>query len=326
MKKTLSLLLAVTLLVGLLCGCEKPKTEYYGELLSIRHAVVEPDEQAAMNDRELAGYEALVDAVLSRKPEIRLSCDEKTAKLYEELLKENPYGFLLSDISRKDGSFSLSYTYDEQEQTQIVSFMDETLLSLLNKESSASDNKLDKILKLYYAVTDYLSYDHSSSDVTELSDPHLRYPMDSVWLALKEKQTKCYGFSYLFTFLMRQYDFDCFSVFGTCRSRGDSHMWNLFEYEGEFFYCDPAWDRSEDEYAKLMHFGKTEDERAAETVEAVPFADYHEKGYDTPVCKDSRFSIFRGITRFSPSDAHRFYLADFDDHEYVFDTTTFTLQ
>lgn len=324
MKRSTSLLIAaVILLSALLCGCEKPKTEYYGKLSAIRYAAVEPDERAAMSDKEYREYEKLFAGVLKREGSCRLSCDDETALFYEELLRENPYGFLLSDISYKNGSFSLSYTYSEEEQKEITALMDDTMLSLLNKDADESDNKLDKILKLYYAVTEYLAYDHTDAEVTPLTDSHLRYPGESVYLALKQRETKCYGFAYLFTFLMLQYDIDCFSVFGTIRSRGDSHMWNLFEYDGEYFYCDPAWDRSEESYSKLAHFGKTAMEREAETLEEVPFADYHEKGYETPVCSDKRFAVFRGIVRFSSNAQHRFYMQDFDENEYIFDTETF---
>ncbi|MBQ3417931.1 MAG: hypothetical protein IJH32_08855 [Ruminococcus sp.] len=326
MKRIAFLLIAAILLPSLLCGCEKPKTEYYGTLTAVRHAVTEPDEQAAMSEKEYENYEKLVNSMLKREPSIRLSCDENTAAFYQELLRENPYGFLLSDLSYADGSFSLSYAYSEAQQEEIVALMDDTILTLLNKDSEETDTRLDKILKLYYAVTEYLDYDHAATELTELTDSHLRYPGDSVYLALKQKETKCYGFSYLFTFLMLQYDLDCFSVFGTIHSRGDSHMWNLFEYDGEYFYCDPAWDRSEGSYSKLAHFGKTAAEREAETLEAVPFADYHEKGYEAPVCQDERFSIFRGIVRFSANGEHRFYMQDFDENEYIFNTETFSFQ
>lgn len=326
MKRIAFLLIAAILISSLLCGCENPKTEYYGELSSVRHAVTEPDEQAAMSKKETSDYEKLVDSMLKRESSLKLACEDKTAAFYEELLRENPYGFLLSDLSYENGSFTFSYAYGESQQEEIITFMDDTMLTLLNKDALDTDNKLDKILKLYYAVTEYLDYDHTATELTPLTDSHLRYPGDTVYLALKEKETKCYGFSYLFTFLMLQYDLDCFSVFGTIRSRGDSHMWNLFEYDGEYFYCDPAWDRSEGGYSKLAHFGKTTAERQAETLEEVPFSDYHEKGYEPPVCKDDRFSIFRGIIRFSANTEHLFYMQDFDENEYIFNTETFAFQ
>ena len=328
MKKLSLLLVAALLTTFVFCGCDNQKTEYQNQngFSAINHAVVEPDEKAALSDSELKEYQKLVDAVLNRKESFAFSCDGETARLYSELLKENPYGFLLSDLSVGKNAFSLSYAYSEEEQKEIVAFMDTTLLSLLNQNYSPDDNKLDRILKLYFAVTDFLAYDHTNSDVTPLTDSHLRYPDDAVYLALKTKITKCYGFAFLFDFLMLQNDYDCFAVYGVCRSRGDSHMWNLFEYNGEYFCCDPTWDRSENNYSKLLHFGKTTDERTAESVEGVDFASYHEEGFPPPVCTDKRFSVFRGIVRFSWSEGHRFSMQDFDSHEYIFDTQSFSLE
>ena len=327
MKRIISLLIAAAVLLTLLCGCEIHQTEYrYGELSSVDHAVTEPDERETLGDKGAKNYRRLVDAVLCREESCAVDPGEAGPSFFTELLKENPYGFLLSDITWRDGAFWLSYAYDAAEQEEIVALMDETILSLLNRDASEKDNKLDKILKLYHSVTEYVGYDHSTSEITPLTDTHLRYPGDSVYRALREKTAKCYGFSYLFTFLMLQYDLDCFSVYGTCRSRGDSHMWNLFAYDGAYFYCDPAWDRSDDAYSKLINFGKTLAEREAEKVEAVPFEQYHEKGFEPPVCDDARFSLFRGIVRFSYISSHRFYMQDFDENDYTFNTETFAFQ
>lgn len=326
MKKLSLLLAAVILTTVLLYGCEKSNTKPSTGFIRIDHAVIEPDEKAALSDTQQKEYQKLVDAVLERKDSFSFSCEKETAQFYIELLNENPYGFLLSDIYAENNSFSLSYAYSEEEQADIIELMDTQMLSLLNKNYDEQDNKLDRILKIYYAVTDFLNYDHSTSKITPLNDIHLRYPEDSVYLALKTKVTKCYGFAYLFTFLMLQNGYDCFSVYGVCHSRGDSHMWNLFEYDGAYFCCDPTWDRNEDGYSKLMHFGKTTEERLAETVEAVDFSSCHEEGYEAPVCTDKRFSIFRGIIRFSSSSDHSFYLQDFDDNEFLFDTESFTLK
>ena len=326
MKKLSFLLVTVMLATFVFCGCDHQKTEYQIGFLRIDHAVVEPDEKAALSEEELHEYQKLVDAVIERKENFSFLCDSETAQFYKELLRENPYGFLLSDIAVGDNAFSLSYAYGKEEQDEIISFMDTTILSLLNQNYSEDDNKLDRILKLYYAVTGFLSYDHTTSDITPLSDSHLRYPDDSVYLALKTRITKCYGFSYLFDFLMLQNGYDCFAVYGVCHSRGDSHMWYLFEYDGEYFFCDPTWDRSEGGYSKLMHFGKTTDERTAESVEGVDFVLYHTEGYPAPVCTDRRFSIFRGISHFSCTEKHRFYMKDFDDNEYIFDTESFTME
>ena len=328
MKPFCVILCAVILMTSLFCGCKvTPTTEYYGELTALDHAVLEPDEEARLTEKERVEYRRLLDAVINREETLRLDVSPESCEYFTVLLRENLYAFLLSSYDcSSGGAFSLSYAYSEEEHRDIVRFMDESLLGIVNRNSNERDNKLDKILKLYYSVTDYLTYDHRTDAKTALSDPKFRYPEDTVYLALKEKTCKCYGFAYILNFVMRQFGIESFTVYGTCHRQNDSHMWNLFLYDGEAFFCDAAWDRSEDAYSKLTHFGKTESERLSEGVEPVDFASYHEKGYAEPKCTDKRFFIFRGIVRFSPKALHTFFLEDHRNQEYTFDTVSFKMK
>ena len=330
MKKIALLLFAAILLSCLFCGC-KPQgnttVTSYGRLDAVDHAVTEPDEQMSMSENDKKNYQKLVDGFLNREESVPLNASPDDCAFYLELLRENVYFFLVDDASYDDSAtFRFSYAYDEQEQSDIISLMDSAFLGLMNTDCDENDNELDKILKLYYAVTEYLSYDHSGESTTPITDPVFRYPSDAVYRALRDKTTKCYGFSYVFTFVMRQFDFECFSVYGMYRKRSDSHMWNVFQYSGSYFNCDPAWDRSEEAYSKLTNFGKTDAERLSETVEAIDFSTYHEEGYPVPVCIDDRFNKFRGIIHFSYFSPHTFYTEDFKEREQFFHTDTFTLR
>ncbi len=334
MKKTAffpALLLAVCLI---LCSCKVGapvkedadiSTEYrYAPVSSLDHCVLEPDDRALLSETDMTAYRALMDAMLTRRDSVSLTLDTVSVEYLLDLLQQSPYYFFVSGANVDGDTVRFSYAYPAQKQSEMLDFMDEQLLRIANHEADEDDNRLDAILKIYLAVTHEMSYDSERTDNKELGSPLFTYPADEVYKALRDKKSLCYGFAYIMRFALLQRGVDCFCIYGLCTARGDGHEWIVFRYDDKWFHCDPGWDRVTDDYAKLIHFGKTDRERVVDTLEMTDFASYHDAGFGDIKCTDERFRIFRGINRFSYISGHRFYMTDIYGDEYIFDTETFS--
>lgn len=313
-----------------LCSCSQIKNESETPGLEaktslINHCVVEPDKSTIMNNEDRENYSILMQTILNQGASVKLSKDSKRNNLYLDLLKRSPYYFFVKDYIEDGQIFSFSYIYSKKEQDNILSFMDEKFLEHINYKSNTNDNTLDKILKIYESITKTYEYDYSRKDSHQLDSPLFTYPSDEIYKAMKEKKCLCFGYANILQFCLAQIGVDCFKVYGFCRKTQEAHMWNIIKYDNEFFNCDAGWDITSEGYSKLFHFGKTDDERFSDTIDMVDFSLYHEKEYGEVLCTDERFKIFRGISRYSSSGTHEFYMQDIKNREYYFSTQTFQL-
>ena len=331
MKKIIVLLLTAALLLGA-CTAKEITTEYavpgYRAITQIDRCVTEPDESAVMTDADRDGYTALMEGMLAREDVVTPGGDGDSDRIdfYLDLLRRSPYGFFVKTAVRDGQSVRFTYAYAASEQQKMLEEIDSAFLEIANTDAQPDDNELDVILKIYSAAAHRIRYDSEREDNKQLGSPLFDYPGDEVYKALTTGESLCYGFAYVMRFALLQRGIDAFCVYGECRAHNMGHEWVIFRYDGRFFHCDPAWDRSGEGYAKLLHFGKTDAERAADTIVPKEFASYHEPEYGKVVCDDDRFSIFRDIIRFTYVKDHRYYIEDRGGKGAIFDSQTFTIE
>ena len=294
-------------------------------ITAIDHTVVEPDESAVMTPADREAFRQLMDAMLSRADSVTLDTDVQQTDFLLELLHESPYYFFVSDLTAEGTTVRFAYRYSQAEQTEMQRFMDTELLAIANHLSEPDDNALDVILKVYAAVCGRLEYDTDRNEDKQLGSPLFDYPADEVYRALRDNKCLCYGFAYVLRYALLQRGIDAFCVYGECRARDMGHEWVMIRWDDAYFHCDPAWDRASEGKAKLMHFGKTDAEREADTIALRPFAEYHCAGYAVPECTDGRFGIFRGAVCFTCLGDHRYRLEDRNGGVTIFDTRDFSV-
>ncbi|MBQ8539811.1 MAG: hypothetical protein IJ433_09200 [Ruminococcus sp.] len=337
MKRLISLLMAIFLVLSL-CSCtgESEKTTAkntqetadtgYMAITEIDHCVVEPDDELHMTTEDKMHYRALMDAMLNRKKSVTLSQSAEKNEYYVDLLKQSPYYFFLSKCELNGDKAELTYAYSKTEQSEMLKFIDDSFLQIVNTNATKNDNTLDKILNVHGAVARAMTYDHDRKDNKQLGSPLFEYPSDEIYKALKNKKSVCYGFAYTLRFALLQLDIDCFCVYGPCSGRGEGHMWNIFKFEDKFYTCDSAWDRADDGYAGLFHFGKSDKERKADTLTRTAFSSTFFDEYGDVECTDETFKIFRGISRYTFVNTHTYYMEDYESNEYIFDSETMELK
>lgn len=293
-------------------------------LTRIDHCVVEPDARMRMSEKDMLAYRKLTEAMLSRRDSVEIEPDTVTADYLLDRLRRGPYYYFLSEAVSTDNEIRFRYAYTAEQQEEMLSFIDNEMLRIVNYETDEDDNQMDMILKIYLAVTHEMTYDTERTDNKKLGSPLFEYPADEIYKALRDKKSLCYGFAYVLRFAFLQRDIDCFCVYGLCTTHGDGHEWVVFRYGEEWYHCDPAWDRVDGGYSKLIHFGKTDRERAADSLVPEDFASCHDPSFGAIECTDDLFSIFRGIRRFSYAGGHRWFTVDIHSKESYFDSGTFT--
>ena len=341
MKKLLAFLLSLVLVLSM-CSCdfsaqkEEPKAfdttqtqamaSNYKIITKIDHCALEPDDKLHMTDEDELFYKELMDSMRARKSQVTLSENKDQNEFYIDLLKQSPYFFFVDEYKLSGNKVEFSYKYEKTQQEEMLSFIDEKFLDIVNSNATKDDNTLDIILNIHSAVARSMTYDHSRTDNKQLTSSLFQYPCDEIYKALKTEKSVCYGFAYTLRFALLQAGIDCFCVYGPCRNQGEGHMWNIFKYDDEFFTCDSAWDRSDGGYAQLAHFGKTEKEREVDSLFISGYSSTFFEEYGEITCTDERFRIFRDIDRYTFVNTHTYFLETFDCDEYVFDTQTFTMK
>ena len=314
----------------LFSSCASDKTnsdEPYKRIDRINHYAVEPDKNAAMDNKDRKYFYKLVDAMINYKDSVKLNTINKKNELYLESLKQSPYYFLVKDSTLSDRYVKFSYKYTKDEHESIINYMDEQFLDIVNCNAQQDDNSLDTILKIYSCVANRFEYDHSREEDYQLDLPIFTYPSDEVYKAFQTNKGVCFSFAYILNYSLLQAGIESFCIHGTCHAHNQAHMWNIFKYDEEYFHCDVVWDRSEENgYAKLYHFGKTDAERTSDTLTSINFSATHYPPYSDIKCTDNRFSIFRGIQKFSYIGEHKFLVENFENKRSVFNTETFTIK
>ena len=331
MKQKLSFVMMVVLIIGVLCSCstqtqtqnEKAvQPQPYVAIKEIDPCVVEPDDNAHMSDKDRQHYRNLMNALLMQQKTVQLSESKEKNEYYIDLLKQSPYYFFAKSCALHGNTAVFEFEYTISEQEQMRDFMDENLLRIANDDIKETDNELDIILKIHRAVANEMMYDHDRTDNKQIGSPLFNYPVNEIYKSLKTQKSLCYGFAYTLRFALLQHGIDCFCVYGPCSYRDEAHMWNIFKYNGKFYTCDPAWDRSENEYARLYHFGKTDAERFSDGLEEREYSSKFFEEYGEVSCTDETFKFFRGINRYAYIDDHEYYMENYEGENMHFDSQT----
>lgn len=105
--------------------------------------------------------------------------------------------------------------------------------SLLDGLPAGSD--YDKELYLHDRLIERTEYD---SDYEE---------QQSAFSVVMESRGVCAGYAFAFQYLLMRAGIESYYVVG--QSYGENHAWNLVKVDGQWYYVDPTWDDSDDEYA-----------------------------------------------------------------------------
>jgi hypothetical protein len=235
----------------------------------------------------------------------------------------NPIYFVVDDVdfSADHKTLLFTYAYSAEEQAEMLAFMDEEYLSILNEIIPPEANELEKVLSVYRYFSNRIEYNYEWLADYKLSEDAFLYPDIQIYEALTTNKGVCHSYSYLCEYALTQLGIDCFGAVGHDTNSDDDHMWLLVKIDGDFYYCDPTWDRNADGTVGLRYFGMTT-ERRVETglTNFDNFEAFHEDEYGPAPADDNRFAVLWDIANFDFGPDHTLILYDDEGQKKVYDT------
>lgn len=260
---------------------------------AINHYVIKSDIRACMSEETQALYCRVIDGIFARETRIPLSGDYDAALLIRYALKLSPYFFLLDscDMTKDHRSLSVSYAYSQQEQADMVSYIDEEYLRMLNEAVTPDMSEMEKVLAVYHEFAQRIQYDYVWAN--ENQGNWSLIPDIGIYQALKSGYGACHTYTYLCQFALQQLGIECLPVSGKMADDPtQSHMWLLVRIDGKYYHCDPTWD-SRGKSVSLTYFGMTDQERIESGVKG--FENSYDKRYGEVLCDNKRFARLRNV-------------------------------
>lgn len=313
MKKLIAILFVFSFL---LCGCTQDNktndkkatvkaenskittTAPFKAVEKINHYVLNTDVEKCASDEVKETYKRFVDAIYSCEKNVYLS-DSYDDNLYALVIaKSNPAYFVVKDtkFSSDKKSVTVKYKYKPKKQKEVLNYIDNEYLTILNDIIKKDYNDLDKILAVYHYFSSRIEYDYDWLDGLNMSDNKYLYPDIAVYQALKSNKGVCHSYAYLCHYAFQQLGIKSFCVTGDMKNSDEGHMWLLVEIDGKYYHIDPTWDRNQDGTVSLRCFGLTDKERA-EDIE-ITYNIEIDENFGKIHCKDNKFKFLRDVDRF----------------------------
>lgn len=274
-------------------GSEQQAKEPY--LTEINHYVVSPADEQYMTDEKMEFYTIAMDAMFAHEDYVKLTDSYDDNLNILGYMQDNPYTVILSDfdITSDHMGMEFEYAYSAEECAEMVRFMDEEFLNIINGNIRADMNDLEKVLAIYKYFGERISYDYDWLEKYELSEDKFMYPDVTVYQALKTDKGVCHTYTYLCRFALQQLGIKCEKACADM-TNGECHMWPIIWLDGKAFHIDPTWDSDGAGTATgLRYFGMTDEENIDRGM-----VDNWSCTIDMALdieCSDSRFSSWRDI-------------------------------
>jgi transglutaminase/protease-like cytokinesis protein 3 len=246
-KKTISLLLSVLMLISIFTVCPLTANAEDDEIIN-QFNCVEYLEKAGVNIASL--HNTLVNGFSQCKTNISLSSFNINRYTYEYATKAihrylyyyipDYYCFISDNVCYSNGS-TVSYldvTYDERFNTpQKLSEAHSQIESAENKilqDIKGNDNltEVEKALLVHDRLVALIDYDKGYYD--DNIDPDSYY----LYSALVKRKAVCNGYSIAYSYLMNKIGIKTYLV----RSDNLNHAWNITYINNKPYYVDVTWD------------------------------------------------------------------------------------
>lgn len=271
------------------------KSETKPIITEINHYVLTPADEYYISDSRMEGYKKAIDAIFSHEESVRLtdSYDDNLSIL--GYIQKSPYAFILSeyDITSDHGGMYFKYGYSKEECDEIIDFIDDEYLALINENITKDMTELEKVLAIYKYFAKRISYDYEWLDEMNMSEDKFLFPDVTVYQALKTNKGVCHTYTYLCQFAFQQLDIACERATADMVDSDGGHMWPIVWIDEVAFHIDPTWD-AEGEGTSLKYFGMTDEENIQRGM-VNNWGVSIDMALDIE-CSDTRFANWRDIT------------------------------
>ena len=302
---------------------EQSTVEREPVLKEINHYTMRNDETYFLTAQDQEYVKVLLEGVLNRAEFVALSKDYDANLRVLIAATENPYWFFVQkETFNKDHTgVYLTYQYGAEEQAQMLDFMDQEYLTILNSIITPEMNDTDKALAVHHYFGQRITYDYDWLDAMNMSDEKYLFPDIVVYEALKTGRGVCHTYSYLCEFALRQLGVECIRFMDDLNgNENDGHMWLLVKLDGTYYHMDTTWDSNGSDMVGLAHFGMTDEERQNDGFDLNLYT--MDSSYHGISCSDSRFQILRDVQDYEYLGNHRWKLYTDSGTEAVYHSDT----
>ena len=271
-------------------------------LKEINHYVMSPIVAAFFPedvDSDLA-FRDLIDGIMAHESKVRLTDNWDHNLVIWNAATESPYYFVVDKARLSDDhkSLEISYRYDAEEATEMLQFIDDSYIELLNECITENMSELEKVLSIYHYFAERISYDYEWLDSMQTMTFEQRFaaPDIAVYDALKTNYGVCHSYTYLCQFAFQQLGIECIRVSAEMANEEESHMWPVVKIDGVFYNIDPTWDSHDgNDTVGLQYFGMTFEE-ATEDRGILDYRVAIDTAYGDVICEDHRFESLHDVT------------------------------
>ncbi|MCR5249300.1 MAG: hypothetical protein K6E50_01695 [Lachnospiraceae bacterium] len=267
----------------------------------IDHYVMSPVREAYFPEDEASrqAYCDLIDGIMAHKSVVRLTDDWDHNLIIWGAVSESPYYFIVDKdrLSDDHKSLELTYRYDAEESAEMLHFIDESYVEILNECITENMSDLEKVLSIYHYFGERISYDYEwyeNAQATE-ADERFKVPDIAVYDALKSNEGVCHSYTYLCQFAFQQLGIECLRVTADMAEGDESHMWPIVKIDGMFYNIDPTWDSHDgNDTVGLQYFGMTYEEATADRG-ILGYDISIDMAYGDVICEDERFASLHDV-------------------------------
>ncbi|MBQ7595411.1 MAG: hypothetical protein IJU45_01965 [Clostridia bacterium] len=255
MKKS-ALIIITALMLVLLCSCSEAVTMMGGILGSEKYVQwesisAEPTENGSkyknyfeqLDDKQKKGYNNILKSVYEaeeefpERVEVPLMSADELSKVFEAVVYDNPdlmcFGRDCSIITEgKYCYFKPKYTMDLEEFIQKRVFM-ENMADEIISQMDVSYTQFERELFIHDYIIKNCRYSRDG-DFNNLT-----------YSCIVDSFASCEGYAKATKYLLEKAGIECYTVIGDASDDGrepESHMWNIVNIEGGYYYLDTTWD------------------------------------------------------------------------------------
>ncbi len=284
--------------------------------------VISYDHLSVFDESDVLYYRSLIDAVLGVKDKVVLS-DEHTRNLrIVNAAKRSPYWSLVKSCSFVEGGKAVILEYFDyylSSPSDVIEFMENEYLSIINSSVFEGMNDTDKALALYLHIGERISYDFDWVDEYDEKRDALLFHGVSPYDALVRNMGVCHTYAQLLEFTLRQVGVECVMPDGVSRyDEEENHSWLVVKLDGKYYHIDPTWDSDQkSDLVGLRFFGMTDAERYETGI--ITYKESLCEGYEY-ACTDTRFAGFRKAYKFERAGLHKWKIYTLENKTFIFNT------
>ena len=263
-------------------------------ITEIDRCVLTPADKYYLTDVKMEAYKKAMDAIFAHESEVQLTDSYDDNLCILGYLQESPYTFILSsyELTSDHMGMRFEYAYSAEECEQMVNYIDQEYLNLINETITEDMTDLEKVLAIYKYFAQRISYDYDWVEALNASDDKYLFPDIVIYQALQTNKGVCHTYTYLCQFAFQQLGIECERASADMQDSDSSHMWPLIWIDGAAFHIDPTWD-DEGPGVSLRYFGMTDEENIDRGI-----VDNWPCSIDSALeieCTDTRFASWRDI-------------------------------